>query len=489
MEKLAKYLIKNYPDINREISDLDLFEVIKKIDCSSSALGKQFLCFKVLNSIKNVCDLNIELPSGIDYNSRYIGGLQYLNKQYNLDIVDIVFGDKKLDRHWSFNYSPYLLVLIFLSLICFKYSPYFFTVLLTLLLVISVFIYYITKGIILNSKYYFLNIADFSKTCNSLKKISGLLPFETKNNNYNFLIKILTVEDKIEAYTPIGVIISTTIEITKAIFLIDSIIINRLASKISFDQEKLKHDYLLIGQIDFNLSLIKFKERMKDDLCSPTFDNSQGLVFKNLKHPLVDNCVQNSINISDRVIIVTGSNMAGKSTFIKALAVNIILGKALKICFASSVNIDNINLFTSIKVSDNLLKSKSYFDNELDIMKNIITNSTITNSIIFLDEPFKGTNSMERTALSVGVIKYLYSKKSKIVLTTHDLKLYDFLKDISVSYHFNLSLKEDSVFFDFKLRKGIIENYYAIKILKNKKFPEAIINDSMSTMNFFEDEG
>lgn len=489
MEKLSRYLISGYSEIEREILDLDLRAIIEKVDYCTSSIGKQLLCYKIYNSIKNDSSPDFQASIKLNRNAAYYEkGLKHINKTYNFDMADIVFGDLKINKHWSFKYAPYILVLILICLIGLKFEPLFFTLLLTILFGLTVFIYFISKGIILSSKNFLLNVSDFSKACNVITRHDDKIPFKVKKNNFTVLIKILTVEDSIEKITPVGLIASTCIEIIKAVFLIDSIIITTLISRLDLDRENLKNDYFLLGQIDFNLALIKLKEEEKDKICIPSFNTSEAFYFDSLTHPLIDKCVSNSIAVKEKVIMITGSNMAGKSTFIKAVAVNIILGKALKICYAKSANLLYHNILSSIKINDNLAKAKSYFNVELDIISTIIEESKNENSIIFLDEPFKGTNSTERIALNVAVIKYLHAKNNKLVLTTHDVKLYDFIKDISTPFHFNLNVNTNDVFFDYKLKEGVIKNYYAINILKSKNFPESVIEDSLSVMSTLRDE-
>jgi MutS domain V len=490
MKKLANYLIPNINQIEREILDFDLIEIVKKLDNCNSKIGKQFLCYKVLNSIRNnnrLEEFSVNLNLCPEYDSQYKKSLKNLNKDYNLDLVDIVFGNSDINGHWSFGYSKFLLLLVIISIVGFNFNPLFFSLLFTILFVINMMIFLIGKGIVINSKYYLLNLLDFSKTCNEIIEFDKTITFQSKNIKYNFLLKILTIEDNIESITPVGFLASSTIEIFKAIFLIDSLIINFLESKIKIDKNKLKSDYFLIANLDFNLSLNTLKKKEENVICTPVFNDKAILSFNNLIHPLIDNCIGNSIDVNDEIIMVTGSNLAGKSTFLKAIAINLILGKSLNICFAKSASLNNLDVYSSFKISDDLFNAKSFFNVELDVIKTIVDNSD-SKSIVLLDEPFKGTNSSERMALNISVLKYLYKKKCKIILTTHDVKLFSYISNISLPYNFNLTMKQDKVFFDYQLKKGVIINYYAIQILKSKGFPNTIINESIEIINNLKNE-
>lgn len=490
MKKLAHYLIPNINQIEREILDLDLIEIVKKIDNCNSKIGKQFLCYKVFNSVRDnnrLEEFSANPSLNSEYDLQYKKSLKNLNKDYNLDLVDIVFGNSDINGHWSFRYSKYLLLFVIISIVGFYFNSLFFSLSFTILFMINMMVFLIGKGIVINFKYYLLNLLDFSKTCNEIIEFDKTFSFQSKNIKYNFLLKILTFEESIENITPVGYLASSAIEIFKAIFLIDSLIINFLVSKIEIDKNKLKSDYFLLANLDFNLSLNTLNEKEENVICIPVFNNKAKLSFNNLIHPLIDDCIVNSIDVNDEIIMITGSNLAGKSTFLKAIAVNLILGKSLNICFAKSASLNNLDVFSSFKINDDLVNSKSFFNVELDVIKAIVDNSN-SKSIVFLDEPFKGTNSSERMALNISVLKYLYKKKCKIILATHDVKLFSYLSNFSIPYNFNLAIYKDNVLFDYKLKKGIIENYYAIEILKDKGFPNAIINESIVMLNSLENE-
>ncbi len=480
MRRLANYLIPNISQREREISDFNLIQVIEKIDHSHSKIGQQYLCYKVFNSIRiedkvGVKDKEIVLQENLF--PAYKRALNKLNKEYNFRLADIVFGENLLPSHWSFKYSKFLLFLLIASFFGFRYNPTFSVLLISFILIINSIIFFISKGVTIYSKFYLFNLLDFSETCETLNKIDNSLTFKSKSLKNPFFLRVLTFQDNIETANPFGFLAISIVEVIKAFFLVDSIIIDLLKSNMKIDNEKMKEDYFTIANVDLKLSLYTLKNKEGNLICNPEFCTDDNLSLINFSHPLIDDCVVNSIDINNKIIMVSGSNLAGKSTFLKAIAVNIVLGRALSICFAKYAKLNNINIYSSFKISDDLLNAKSFFNVELDVIKNIITNSD-KESIVFLDEPFKGTNSDERIALNISVLKYIYNKGSKLLMTTHDVKLYDYLKDISVPYHFNLTIDNNDVFFDYKVKGGMIKNYYAIRILKEKDFPKSIIEES-----------
>lgn len=491
MDKLARYLIPNFNEITREVHDLDLVDVVKKVNFCSSILGEQFLCYKIYESVrnknpKNESD-NIKFES-LDRQKieSYKNALKSLNNYHNEDLVEIVFGDTTMPSHWSFKFSPYLLMLLLISFFLFIYNPSVSIIGITVLLTINTFIHIVSKGVIFYSKPYVLNMLDFSVVADKLSKINNNLKFESKNINNPFLFKILTLEERMERFTAIGEVTNTLLEILKAIFLIDPLIIAYIKSNIEVDKERLKKDFLLIGELDFHVSLFQFKNLYKKNICIPTFSQSD-FSFQSLTHPLIDNCIPNSIEVKDNIVIITGSNLAGKSTMLKAIAVNMVLGKSLNYCFASNAIIPSEDIFTSFKIKDDLINAKSFFNVELDVVKKIILEAKQKSSI-FLDEPFKGTNSDERMALNISLLRYLYKKNQRVFVTTHDVKLYNFLKGIADVYNFNLSINDDEIQFDYSLKHGAINNYYALKILEHKNFPESIIRESELTLDEIRDD-
>ena len=160
----------------------------------------------------------------------------------------------------------------------------------------------------------------------------------------------------------------------------------------------------------------------------PTFvSQPKTLKAKNIYHPLINNCVPNSIQI-DKSVIITGSNMSGKSSFLRTLAVNIVSSYALNMSFSSEFSLPECRLHSVLSVSDNLDEGKSYYMSEVLRIQSIIDRcSSADNHVtdfVFIDEIFKGTNTVERISIADAVIRYLSSlENTTAVVSTHDIEL------------------------------------------------------------------
>jgi len=184
-------------------------------------------------------------------------------------------------------------------------------------------------------------------------------------------------------------------------------------------------------------------------------------IFKDVGHPLLPhiNRVTNNFCLNEGFTIITGSNMAGKSTFLRTIGVNIVLGLAgAPICASESV-IPCLKVITLMRVQDSLIENVSTFQAELQRIKKILNISNDGNeTLVILDEPLKGTNSTDRYFGTRALIHKLVQSNIIGMLATHDLKLTtiteDFPDKIS-NYHFDINMVGNKLEFDYKLKTGV----------------------------------
>ena len=209
--------------------------------------------------------------------------------------------------------------------------------------------------------------------------------------------------------------------------------------------------------------------------CNPQLTNSkQNLSAKNMGHPLlISNArVCNDLNIkgSGNVLLITGSNMSGKSTLLRTVGLNLVLAYIGAPVCASDFKCSIMDIYTSMRVNDNLEKKISSFYAELLRIKTIIKAASENNSIFFLlDEIFKGTNSKDRHIGATAVIRKLSKMSAVGLVSTHDLELgeLEIDKDIDVeNYHFSESYINNQIVFDYKLNPGVSKTTNAIYLIK-----------------------
>lgn len=172
--------------------------------------------------------------------------------------------------------------------------------------------------------------------------------------------------------------------------------------------------------------------------------------------------------------------MSGKTSFIRTIGINLLTAKTLNICFAHSFEIDlGLRLYSVIHTEDDLLEGKSYFFKEAENVKRALARGKVGNHLLIFDELFKGTNTLERIAINAAVFSALGRNGNIVLSATHDLKLAGFLADHYELYHFCETVSADSLSFDYKLKKGVVKEGNAVRILKLCGYPQEIIDASL----------
>lgn len=191
-------------------------------------------------------------------------------------------------------------------------------------------------------------------------------------------------------------------------------------------------------------------------------------------HPLMpaSQCVKNDATIPSRpfFLIITGANMAGKSTYLRTIGVNYLLA-----CIGAPVCCEKLKLhpnqlITSLRTSDSLSDNESYFFAELKRLKRIIDLLNQGQQLfIILDEILKGTNSMDKQKGSFDLIRQFMQLKANGIIATHDLLLGSLIKQFPEeirNYCFEADIKENELTFSYKLREGVAQNMNACFLMK-----------------------
>lgn len=208
-----------------------------------------------------------------------------------------------------------------------------------------------------------------------------------------------------------------------------------------------------------SLAIIRFEN---PDWAMPVFCNEKEAAFeaKGMGHPLLTGeRVYNSLDIKDqtKVLLITGSNMSGKSTLLRTAGINLVLAYAGAPVCASYMRASIMEIYTCMRVRDNLGESVSSFYAELLRIKKIVSEAKSGKPIFFLlDEIFKGTNSVDRHAGARVLINELSLTQSIGMVSTHDLELCDLaqVNESIENYHFKEYYEDGKICFDYKLRKG-----------------------------------
>jgi len=195
------------------------------------------------------------------------------------------------------------------------------------------------------------------------------------------------------------------------------------------------------------------------------------LQLTNAAHPLLppDTAVANNLQIEEEAFfIVTGANMAGKSTFLRTVALQIVLGNVGLPTNAEAANYRPIKLITSMRTTDSLTDDESYFFSELKRLKFIVDAIKTDRYFIILDEILKGTNSTDKAIGSKKFVEKLVRGNATGIIATHDLSLCEVaetLPDVS-NYYFDARIEDGELYFDYTFKPGICKNMNASFLLK-----------------------
>lgn len=191
-----------------------------------------------------------------------------------------------------------------------------------------------------------------------------------------------------------------------------------------------------------------------------------------LTHPLLKQpgAVGNDFVMAHQTCMITGSNMSGKTTFLRSIGVNSILAYAGGFCTASSFRISRMAVCTSMRTADDINEGISTFYAELlHIQKIIETSRKQKPMLALIDEIYKGTNSTDRIFAARETVKKLAKPYVFTILTTHDLELCSIEQDAGMdaaNFHFCEHYHEDQILFDYKIRHGICETANARYLLR-----------------------
>ncbi|WP_027419885.1 MutS-related protein [Crocinitomix catalasitica] len=209
------------------------------------------------------------------------------------------------------------------------------------------------------------------------------------------------------------------------------------------------------------------------DYVYPELVSDESIIIEaaDLGHPLLikEKRVDNDFKIDkESFIIITGANMAGKSTFLRTVAINIVLANVgLPVC-ATKFNYRPIKLISSMRTSDSLQNDESYFFSELKRLKFIVESLKKDTYFVILDEILKGTNSKDKAEGSAKFVSKLVNSKSTGIIATHDLSLCELSETYPAieNKYFDAEIVNDELYFDYRFKDGICQNMNASFLLR-----------------------
>ncbi len=479
-------------------NDLNMDDVFKKINNTQCTAGQEVL-YDILRKPLYNKEVLIKRDKVIDYfrnNEKERQAIQLilgkLGKSDELYITNCLFNEaddskSKLLKYRLISWLPTLSLLLLLI------NPMFLALTIGLA-VVNVFISQRSKVKNYDASGFsymisIINVANKIKNMN-IKEIEENVYSIEKNLNNVKHIKRKSVGSETKSIMSDMDVFS---EYANLIFLKELKTYEKVKNTIIKNKEDLKVIYEYVGMIDALIAIASFRDSLsfytKPILTKSKSKKENYIEFEKIYHPLIKNPVLNSGNFS-RGVLLTGSNASGKSTFIKTVAINAILAQTIYTCFAKEYKSSYFNIYTSMALKDDINSSESYYIVEIKSLKRIL--DSINNDIpclCFVDEILRGTNTVERIASSSEVLKSIENDNTICFAATHDVELTYILEDLFDNYHFEETITDDDIKFDYKLHTGRAETRNAIKLLGFMGYDKDLVARADSRAKMFLENG
>lgn len=470
-------------------NDLDLDSFFSKIDRNISGIGQQYL-YHILHKFEkdeNFLKRRFELFSYWKRDQACREKIQFklfgLSGQASYFVSSLLLNKSLPDNKYYrlFYLCPVVSVI---SVILISFNPVFLFAGLAVLLINLVLHNIFSKRIY----EYFIGFSSLNSLITAAVSIGKIKPeipvaeiefLKQKSSMLTSLNKKLgyLVIDK-ESLNGLALIV---IEYLNMFLLFDVIAYYRSVSVLLKYQNEIHEVFKSVAGLDASISVASYLEELPV-FSNPVFNNSGLMNFRNLYHPLIRDAVPNSLENISKSMMITGSNMSGKTTFIKTVGINFILSQTFYFSLSEETNIPALIVKSAIRRNEDLGEGKSYFFAEIEALNNFIKLSEEKEKYLFLiDEIFRGTNTVEKLASSVAVLRYL-NMRSRVFVTTHDIELQDLLGSNFIMYHFSEQVEDGKFFFNYKIKEGPCTSGNAIKLLEIMKYPDSIITEAKTVV-------
>lgn len=470
--------------------DLDIFgghSLFQNLNRTATYIGKKTLAIKLLTLLPNDEILNNhaavkELTEKLDWRQEYLAFAKISNdSQSNYETL----------LKWSlFNSAPLSKFLVFIS----YFSPVLFLATLIAYIITSntTFASLLSYLFVLNlvvlgmvTKRIQLEIANSSNIDKTIHQYSLLLKkieeetFESEKlinlqkkltfKKENASIHFKQLSSLFSNMDTIGNLVTAVL--FNGTFLFNLHIFKSLLQWKKDHTEALEDWLQVIGEFEMLNSLANMAYN-NPDFVYPKLNTNYEIEFTNLSHPLINETtrVGNDVRFyPESFMILTGSNMSGKSTFLRSLGINMVLiGMGAPVC-ASKANVHPLPVLVSMRLSDSLSDSESYFFAEIKRLKQIMDQLENQPAFVLLDEILRGTNSDDKRNGTIEVVKKVIGQKAIGAIATHDIEVCLTTNDypnILTNKCFEVEIVDNDLHFDYKLRDGICKNRSATFLMK-----------------------
>lgn len=487
-QQLAKGRIKDPYLDDITWNDLDLDTVYQVMDHTTSAVGAEYLYYllrtpalsgeklKERDRLMRFFTENEEQRLRLQYLFYEIGGMPKYSISDYIDRLEDVKREKN-GRHYL------AIAAVFLGLA-------------TLVAVPQVGILLLVAAVSWNIKSYFARkseiepyIATFSYLIRLLRA-AEMLGKEKIPEIQSYLDRLQEIRKEMSGFLKYshvlvggrgaaGSLADAVLDYIRMIFHIDLIKFNSMLEEAAEKRGTVEEIIEIVGYLDSMISAASFRaflpyyekpefvEGKKAEIC-----------LEKVYHPLLTDPVANSVT-ECKGMLLTGSNASGKSTFLKTVAVNAVLAQTIFTCPAAKYEAPFFQIYSSMALRDNLQGSESYYIVEIKSLKRILNHvEDEVPMLCFVDEVLRGTNTVERIAASTQILRSLAKEGVLCFAATHDTELTHLLKDCYDNYHFQETIMDNDILFDYCLKKGRAMSRNAIKLLRLIGYEESITEEA-----------
>lgn len=480
-------------------NDLNLDEIYQKMNYSHSAAGDEYLYYRLRTPIKDANELD-EYEKKIQY---------FMQNEKERVALQVQFA--KLGRMTKYSLYEYLAYLEHLGER--KSYKYYLSVLLVILSIGIMFVS-VQVGICMllvvlcrNMIGYYKEQKEIEPYITSFRYIFRLLGAAEKIGKQPIAEieeerkELLKCRKAMEGFTRNSFILMsgtrggagvTSSNILEAIldyfrmmFYLDLIKFNQMLAEVRKHIDKIDDMATIIGRLETAVVIGEYRAGTKNGYCVPEFVSKKEGIFlqtEQMYHPLLQKPVKNDVAVNKGVLI-TGSNASGKSTFLRAVAINAVLAQTIHTCMADSYQGSIFQIYSSMSLKDDLESGDSYYMVEVKSIRRILQQVEAADQsgekvLCFVDEVLRGTNTVERIAASTQILKAFAKDNTICFAATHDLELTKLLKEYYENYHFEEEIVEDDIFFPYRLRKGPAVSRNAIALLKVLGYQQNLVADA-----------
>ena len=271
----------------------------------------------------------------------------------------------------------------------------------------------------------------------------------------------------------------------RILFHLDIIKFNSMLAYLREHRNEIERLRSFLGRIDAAIACASSMVAIPG-LSRPEFVSERFLAVQNAFHPLLRDPVKNSIE-TDGGILITGSNASGKSTFIKSVALCALLSQTIGLVPADSYKASRFRLLTSMALTDDIREGESYFVVEIRSLKRIVDLAKEDGAPVlsFVDEVLRGTNTVERIAASSRVLSSLNRLNALCFAATHDIELTNILRNEFRNVHFDETVTDNDVEFNYQLKEGPSTTRNAIRLLQLTGFDDDVIKQAEEAASEF----